>query len=137
MKILFDINIILDVMLLRQPFLDSSLKLLIAVEKGNIEGYLCSSSITTIHYLIAKVKNSKIANDKVGDLLKLFNISSVNQSIFISALDSKFSAFEDAVIHESAFYNQLDGIVTRNINDFKKSKISIYTPKELYLLITG
>lgn len=135
MKILFDINIILDVMLIRERFINSALQLLVEVEKKNIYGFLCESSITTIHYLIESEKNTKLANEKVAELLKIFNLSSIDKTIFESALSSKITDFEDAVIHESALRQEIDGIVTRNIKDFKHSKISVYDPDELLTLL--
>jgi len=135
LKILFDINIILDVMLIRKPFLNSALQLLVEVEKKNIDGFLSASSITTIHYLIENAKNTKLADEKVAELLKIFNLSYIDKSIFESALSSKISDFEDALIHESAYRQEIDGIVTRNIKDFKHAKISIYDPDELLTLL--
>ena len=131
MKILFDINIILDVMLLRKQFLNSATQLLVEVENKNIEGYLSSSSITTIFYLIQKEKNTKLAHEKVSELLSIFDLSTIDKSIFISALNSQFTDFEDSVIHESAYRQGIEGIVTRNTKDFKHSKIPIYDPNEL------
>ncbi len=122
-------------MLIRKPFLNSALKLLVEVEKKNIYGYLCESSITTIHYLIESAKNTKLANEKIAELLRIFNLSCIDKSIFESALSSKISDFEDAVIHESAYRQEIDGIVTRNIKDFKHAKISIYDPDELLALL--
>lgn len=135
MRILFDINVILDVMLIRKPFITSALQLLVEVENKNINGFLCASSITTIHYLIEKAWDSKLANEKISELLNIFELSSVNKSIFESALNSKFNDFEDAVIHESAFRHKIDGIVTRNTKHYKFSKIPVYDPNQLLELI--
>lgn len=54
MKILFDTNIILDVFLARQPFLENSTKLFAHVEQGKLEGVLGATTITTLYYLISK-----------------------------------------------------------------------------------
>ena len=43
--------------------------------------------------------------------------------------------FEVAAVHESATYKDAQGIVARDLNGFKKSKIHIYSPGELLLML--
>ena len=135
MKILFDTNVILDVMLLREPFLDSSAFLLAEVERKNIEGFVCSTTVTTIHYLVEKTKGRKTALSQIENLLKIFQVTQVDKSCLESALKSKITDFEDAVLNESAFRKGVDGIVTRNEKDFKQSKLTIYNPEELLKIL--
>ena len=135
MKILFDTNVILDVMLLREPFSQSSTLLLAAVENKNLEGYICPTTITTIHYLYSKVKGNKEAKKQIKGLLQIFKVSQIDKVTLESALESKFEDYEDSVLHESALRKGLDGIVTRNAKDFRNSKLPIYDPDELLKLI--
>ena len=51
MKILIDTNIVLDVMLKREPFYKLSLEILGLSKKDNIEEYVSASAITDIYYL--------------------------------------------------------------------------------------
>ncbi len=51
MKILFDTNVVLDVLIDRKPFSLTASLLFSEVEKGRIEGFLCATTITTIYYL--------------------------------------------------------------------------------------
>ena len=120
MRVLFDTNIILDVMLLREPFLKSSVLLMAEVEKKNLEGFVCSTTVTTIHYLVEKVKGRRVALSQIENLLKIFQVSQVDKSCLESALNSKITDFEDAVLDESAYREGVDGIITRNEKDFKK-----------------
>ena len=135
MKILFDTNVILDVMLLREPFLKSSAFLLAEVERRNIEGFVCSTTVTTIHYLVEKTKGRKTALSQIENLLKIFQVTQVDKSCLESALKSKIIDFEDAVLNESASRERVDGIVTRNEKDFKQSKLTIYNPEELLKIL--
>ena len=52
MKILLDTNVLLDVFLERQPFYDSSTRVMILIEQGKLEGWICGTTVTTIYYLI-------------------------------------------------------------------------------------
>ena len=61
MKILFDTNVILDVLLDREPFSSIAAKLFSRVETGEITGYVCATTITTLHYLTRKVVGDELA----------------------------------------------------------------------------
>ncbi|MCK4447024.1 MAG: PIN domain-containing protein [Candidatus Marinimicrobia bacterium] len=131
MKILFDTNVILDVLLLREPFHQAATLLMTEVEKRNLEGYICPTTITTISYLISKVKGATEAKRLIQNLLNIFELTSLNKLIFESALTIKIIDYEDAVLHESALRSDVDGIVTRNTKDFKNASIKIFDPEEL------
>ena len=49
MNILVDTNVILDVMLARAPFADSSSRIMALIERKHSIGYLCATTLTTIH----------------------------------------------------------------------------------------
>ena len=131
MKILFDTNVILDVLLLRKPYYNVATFLLSEVEQGIIEGYICPTTLTTIGYLVTKVKGSDKAKKLIKNLLNIFTLTELNKSIFESACSHNISDFEDAVLHELANLSHIDGIVTRNIKDFKYASLNIYAPEEL------
>lgn len=136
MKVLFDTNIILDVLLNREPFVELSAKLLSSVENTDIEGYLCATTITTLDYLIAKATSRKKANIEVQKLLNLFQIAEVNELVLESSINSEFKDFEDAVQYFSAVYSDVDALVTRNAKDYKQAKLAVYNPDELSKLIS-
>ncbi len=136
MKIVFDTNIILDVLLNRAPFVELSANLVSSVENKIIEGYLCATTITTLDYLISKETNRKKARAEVRKLLSLFKISEVNLKVLEMSINSEFKDFEDAVLYYSAEYSNVNGLVTRNTKDYKQAKLPIYTADELWGIIT-
>lgn len=131
MKVLFDTNIILDVLLDRKQFVELSATLVSLVETKNIEGYLCATTITTIDYLVTKAHNRKIAKESIKKLLSIFKIASVNREVLRLSVESNFTDFEDAVQFYSGQLVEVDSIVTRNVNDYKKASYPIYSPNEL------
>jgi len=131
MNILFDTNVILDVLLDRKPFSEHAAYLMSKVESSEVSGFLCATTVTTMHYLLLKYLSKEKAIENIQSLLSLFEIASVNRVVIENALKSKFSDFEDAVLHESARHSGAQYIVTRDITDFKKSKIPVYTPTEI------
>ena len=135
MRIIFDTNVILDVLLDREPFSTTAAKLFSKVETGEITGYVCATTITTIHYLARKVIGTGSAMEEINKLMTLFEIAPVNRAVLDAAILSEFKDFEDAVVHESGVYKETQGIVTRDLDGFKKSKINIYLPDELLQML--
>lgn len=135
MKILFDTNIILDLLLARKPLYIDALKLISAAETSVISVYLCIPTLTTIQYLIMKTLSKSESKKHIKKILSIFNITPINKIVLERAIDSTISDFDYAVINESAIISGLDDIVARNTKDFRKSKLSIYGPAELSAIL--
>ena len=130
MKVLFDTNIILDVLLDRRPFSEHAAFLLSKVERSEMNGFLCATTITTIHYLLEKYLDKKKAIDSIASLLALFEVAPVNRLVIENAIEAHFTDFEDSILHESARHAGAEYIITRDINDFKNAKLPTFTPVE-------
>ena len=81
MRVLFDTNVVLDVLMDRKPFSTVASLLFLEVEKGNIKKFLCAITITTVHYLFSKNRGRKIVSESINLLLNLFEIASVNRAL--------------------------------------------------------
>jgi len=136
LRILFDTNIILDVLLNRKKFVEISSNLVGMVESKKIEGYLCATTIATLDYLIVKAVNRKQANIEIKKLLTIFNIAEVNSIVLELSVNSAFGDFEDAVQYYSGECCKVEGLVTRNTKDYKNTNLPIYTPDELCGIVT-
>ncbi len=112
MNILFDTNVVLDVLLDREPFANDAAFLLSKVEQSKISGFLCATTVTTIHYLIAKALGPVEAILHVQSLLSLFTVAPVNRLVLEQALAASFIDFEDAVLHAAACH--VGGAVDRH-----------------------
>jgi predicted nucleic acid-binding protein len=122
---------VLDVLLDREPFAAAAADLLSRVEVGEIEGYLCATTITTLHYLAAKAIGARQALLAVRQLLAVFEVAPVNRPVLAAALESRLGDFEDAVLHEAALQVSAQAIVTRNPKDFSRTILPTYSPEEL------
>ena len=131
MKILFDTNVILDVLLDREPFSNDAAFLMSLVEKSDVIGFMCATTVTTIYYLAAKALGHQTASRHIRTLLNLFEVAPVNRVVLEGAAASKFKDFEDAVIHASAIHAGAEYIVTRNSADFKESRLPVFSPENL------
>ena len=135
--ILFDTNVILDFLLDREPFSETAAQLFTRIEKGEITGCLCATTVTTIHYLATKTVGERRAHEYILQMLKLFDVAPVTRVVLESALQLKFQDFQDAVIHEAARHAGALGVVTRDSAGFKKATIPIYTPKEFHRMCSA
>lgn len=133
MKVLFDTNIVLDVLLKREPFYTSASQLMSKVEQQEIEGYLSATTITTVFYLLAKSLDKNSAQHYLKLILQLFQIAAVNQIVIEQAVLSNFRDFEDAVLYQAAKQAQCEMIITRNLNDFKLASIPVMTAEQFLI----
>lgn len=131
MRALFDTNVVLDHLLEREPHVDAAEQLLSLVDAGRIEGVICSTTATTIHYLASKAVGTAAAMDYLRQLLAIFDVACVDREVFRGALDLGFSDFEDAVVHEAARTAGATAIVTRDGKDFVRSELPVFSPTEL------
>jgi predicted nucleic acid-binding protein len=129
-KVLFDTNVILDVLLDREPFADDAALLLARVEQSEIIGFVCATTVTTIHYLATKALGPKAAVKHIQTLLSLFVIAPVNRVVLENAVVANFADFEDAVLGAAASHVGAKYIVTRNIGDFKNATLPVFEPRE-------
>ena len=135
MKVLFDTNIILDVLLDRKPFSEHASYILSSVERSEMSGFLCATTITMIHYLLSKHLDKEKAITSITSIMALFEVAPVNRLVIDNALQSKFTDFEDSVLHESARHAGVEYIITRNLKDFKYAKIPAFSPTEFLSML--
>jgi predicted nucleic acid-binding protein len=136
-RVLVDTNVVLDVLLDRQPFADAATQVFALVEESKIEGLLCATTITTVDYLLGQALAPEKARGALQRLLGLFEIAPVNRSVLEHALRSGIADFEDAVLEQAGFLAGVDAITTRNVNDFRKSKVTVFDPTELIAAVKG
>jgi len=134
-KVLFDLNIILDVLQEREPFYDISAQLLAHAETGRIQGFVASHSLTTLFYLIQKDQSSAHAKVSITNLLQIVKVAAVDQSTIEQALNLPYQDFEDAVQMMAAVQCKADYLVSRNVKDFQPAPLSVVQPSELLALI--
>jgi len=136
-NVLFDTNVILDVLLGRDPYVDAASKLFALVDNGRIKGSICATTVTTVYYIAAKDFGRGRAREQVHGLLGLFEVAPVDRDVLDGALDIDFADYEDAVLHESARSVGATAIVTRDRGDFARSTISALDPQELLAAIAA
>ena len=135
MKILLDINVVLDVLLERTEWVEEAAHLLAAAERNQVTAYVAGHTITTAHYVIGRARDKKVAATALSDLLRILEVVPVEKADFTQALVLGFSDFEDAVQTACAMKIGADYLVTRNEKDFKDSPVPILPPGAVLALL--
>ena len=137
MKVLCDVNVILDVLLKRAPFFEDSYKICKLGELWVIKIYVSAISIDTLAYVL---KRNWIAFFKIKDVLSyltdIAEIAIVDKLVIKQALNSQFKDLEDAIQCFSATKNSCDVIVTRNAEDFNMCKnVNVLSPSDFIKIL--
>lgn len=135
MKILVDTNIILDVLLKREPHNKAAQVIMKKCADREITGYLAAHSIPNIFFVLRKEYSQEERRKFVRNLCEIFRISDLNAEKIILAIDNEqFSDFEDCLQEECAAAETVDYIVTRNLSDFTQSRVQVIEPEEFVRL---
>ena len=134
-RILFDTNIVLDVLLNRRPHVEASAAAWAAVETGAAQGMLAAHAVTTIHYLIRKEMANVKAKHVISSILRVFAIAAVDGPVVQDALQLSFADFEDAITAAAARAAGCDCIVTRDPKGFRSSPVPAISPEEITPLL--
>ena len=136
MKLLLDINVILDVVLGRKPWANEAAQLLAIIESGVAEGYIAAHTVTTIHYYVSKHVGRAAGSAVVADLLRIVRVVPVGGADFLQALLLGIDDFEDAVQTIAGLQIDANYLVTRNARDFNEQLIEIRTAGEVLALLS-
>lgn len=130
MHLLLDTNILLDVLLAREPWVDVATALWRANDEDRFVGYVVASALTDIFYIARRLTDVDKALEAVQLCMVAFEICPVDRATIERALTMQGRDFEDNIVMACAEMMGLDGIVTRNVADFAHSPVSVWSPRE-------
>jgi predicted nucleic acid-binding protein len=136
-RLLLDVNVLLDVLLDRDPWAESASALWAAVESGKARGFLPAHGVTTIHDLMRKARGGAFADRGVSDLLSIFGVARVDSAVLKAALALRFADFEDAVCAAAGGAARCDLLVTRDPAGFRGSPVEVASPGEALVRLTS
>lgn len=132
MRVLLDTCVIVDALQSRKPFCEEAETLFLLAANQRFIGCITAKSVTDIYYLTHRLTHDdKTARDVLNKLFNLFEAVDTAGIDCRRAIPSEISDYEDAVMTETALRVEADCIVTRNINDYKKSPLPVFSPAEL------
>ena len=131
MKILIDTNVILDVLIKREPYYLDSARVWTLTRGKTIEGYLSAISVNNLYYIVNKLKGHKTAASLVDHILEDYEIISLTKNILKQARTIEKKDFEDLIQYFSALQEGCDFLVTRNKKDFPSGGVKVISPQEI------
>jgi predicted nucleic acid-binding protein len=130
MRLLIDGNIILDVLQNREPHVVDSAKIWKLCETDQVEGYVSGLTFSNLVYIMRKELSPEKINEVFKSLGLIFQFTDLAVSDLTKAAEQQWDDFEDALQAATAERIHADNIITRNVKDFKQSKIVAFTPTE-------
>lgn len=135
MTALIDTNIIVDILLKREPFVSEAQIIMTKCANRELTGYLAAHSIPNLFYILRKAYSVEERRRFIKNLCDIFLISDLNVEKIISAVENDgFTDFEDCLQEECAIEAMADYIITRNTDDYKNSRVKAIEPKEFIKL---
>ena len=131
MRVLLDLNVLFDFLLIRAPWYAEALALWEANRAGTIEAHAATFSIPTIFYVMRKQTDLARAQKAVDDCLGSLTILAVDRRSLEYARAFAGPDFEDNLQIACAVEAGLDAIVTRDPRGFSNSRIPAFTPADL------
>ena len=129
MTILFDTNVLLDI-LLDRTHAEEGLFLLDRARDGSVDGAVTPTVLTNTFYVGRSTAGADVARDFVESALSFLDVASVSHAGAMRAV-RRYEDFEDGVIGEAAAEHGADVICTRNVGDFGPARPEVLTPMEL------
>ena len=130
-RLLLDTNVVLDVLLNREPHVATSAAVIAAIERGKAKGFLAAHAVTTIHYLATRQLRESEVRETLRTLLTLFEVAPVDGRVLKQALQSAESDFEDVLTASAAWLSGCHVIVTRDPKGFRRSAVRAYHPEAI------
>jgi predicted nucleic acid-binding protein len=129
-KIFIDSDIILDVLMDRKPFYESSAGILALGIAKEADLFTTAVVLANVFYFIRKKYGIEEAKEQLRKLRLFINIVSVEEKAVDMALNSQFNDFEDGIQYFSAKENDISILITRNIRHYKAGDIFVETAEE-------
>jgi predicted nucleic acid-binding protein len=130
-KLFVDTNIVIDLLSRREPFFEEAAMLFSLADRKQIELAVSSLTIANTSYALFRQMDSNKAKSILRKLRLIVKILPLDDKIIGLALnDETFADFEDGLQYFTAIDNGQELIITRNLKDFKNSKLPAMTAKQ-------
>ncbi len=126
-RLLVDTNIVLDLLAERKEFLVEAQELFTLSDKKKLKLYVSSLTFANTYYILSQKLKLSNARKILRKFKVLVEVLPMDDKIIDLSLESDFKDFEDAIQYHTAMENGINIIITRNLKDFKISKIPVLT----------
>ena len=131
MKLLIDANVLLDVLQNRKDYIQASSLVWKLCETQRAKGYVSTLTFANMVYVMRKELDPGTIEEVLRMLSLIFEFTELAPADLIRACELQWNDYEDALQSITAERVHADYIITRNVRDFKNSKVPAFTPSEL------
>jgi predicted nucleic acid-binding protein len=135
MRVLLDANVVLDVLLERQPFVTDAKRLWQASDDGLFDGCVATFTVPIVHYVCQKHAGPEAAARAVDMCLEAFETAALYRECILAARRMPGGDFEDNLQIACAITDFMQGIVTRNPQHFTASPLQVYSPADFLAIL--
>lgn len=128
MKVLFDINVVLDIVGNRVPFYGDSRAALVKAAEAGATILLAVHAYSTLYYLLGAAETRAVRADLMEWIFDTFDVAQEGAAELTAARSYGMPDFEDALVAAAALSAGCDCIVTRNVKDFAESPVRVVSP---------
>lgn len=137
LRLFLDTNILLDVLLRREPFYRSAARVWTLAETGAHEGFVSAISFNNLFYIVRKHGGVAPAHRSLRLIRSVFRPVDVDARLLDEALAANGADFEDTVQLCCALRCRADYLVTRDHDGFGAASLSIVTADELLAVVAA
>jgi len=129
-QVFLDTDIVLDLLLGREPFFAPAADLFPAIQDGRIDGCLWPLAFSNLFYILKQQMSAPDAVEALRKLKLLVQVLPIDEKVVDLALASAFTDFEDTLQYYTALAHNVGAVVTRNMRDYRAAKIPILDARE-------
>lgn len=130
MKAMFDINVVLDIVGRREPFLKLSEEAYLHAVGLAGKPFLAAHGYATLYYLLGAAATRKLRQAAMDWIFEAFSVAAVGEKELSAARSYGMADFEDAMVAAAAASADCCAIVTRNTTDFTGSPVPAISPED-------
>ena len=130
MNVFLDTNVLMDVLLEREPFVGDSRKIWFLAERAKVKGFVSALTFPNIYYVVRRLRDAESAGAMMTMLRDTLTAVPLDGQILNLAMDSGFKDFEDAIQYFSALRADASCLITRNPDHFPRSELAVLTPSD-------
>lgn len=130
MVVLVDVNVIIDFLIIRNPFYEASSKVIAMCASKELSGYIAFHTVSNLWYILRKIPEDR-RRDWIRDICRFMRVSGASHEEVVKAIEMrKFKDFEDCLQDRCAKNIDAQYIITRNVDDYINSEIPAILPED-------
>jgi len=125
-----DTNVLMDVLVQREPFVKDSHAVWTLVNEAQFQGFISAISFNNVAYVVRKTESPQKIKQGLRMLRDSFQLVPLDKQILNQAIESDWKDFEDAIQYFSALRAGASSLIARNTTHFPPGEMAIETPTQ-------